>query len=135
VKVFPRRASWRPPACPICTLEARTTETRFGKRHECCGLWSWNGAPLETYATHEARKIAHAAFDKLWQEGGLDRTRAYRLLAEDLGLPGDEAHMARMDAETAMKVPFAVVRIWAQAIREGREGKKTPVELFEWPLE
>ena len=36
--------------CPMCREEAETTVTRFGYRHECCGLHSWNGKPLVAYA-------------------------------------------------------------------------------------
>ena len=32
--------------------------TRFGPRDDCCGLWSWGGAPLADAATHAARKAA-----------------------------------------------------------------------------
>jgi len=99
------------PICPSCGQPAQATETKFGTRHDCCGMHSWHGKPLETQATHDARKRAHAAFDPLWKHGPLSRKRAYQLLAQKLGLSGAECHISLMDEGTALLVPDAVMQI------------------------
>ena len=100
------------PICPRCGKPAEATETKYGTRHDCCGLHSWHGKPLETQGTHDARKRAHAAFDPLWKHGGpLRRKDAYKVLARKLRLPGRECHISLMDEGTALLVPDAVMEI------------------------
>lgn len=99
------------PTCPICGGEAYEVKTRFGFRHSCCGLWSWDGAPLVDERTHEARKAAHAAFDPLWRKHGLSRSQAYKMLSARLGIPRRDCHMKLMDADTAVRVPKIVQTI------------------------
>jgi len=41
------------------------------------------------------RMEAHNAFDRLWQSGMMSRTAAYRWLQVQLGLPPEEAHIAK----------------------------------------
>ncbi len=93
------------PICPKCGERAERSMTRYGLRHDCCGLWSWGNHPLADRATHEARKAAHAAFDPIWQKGKLPRSEAYGRLAAMLNIPGEECHMKLMDAATAARVP------------------------------
>lgn len=62
-------------------------------------------------ATHEARKAAHAAFDPLWRDGILSRSRAYKELAKELGIKPDDCHMKLMDAKTARRVPGIVASL------------------------
>lgn len=97
--------------CPVCGEHAMRSKTRYGDRHECCGMHSWNGAPLATPQTHAARSAAHAAFDAIWKSGRIKRGTAYQLLAEELGLSRADCHMKIMDEETALKVPAAAKRI------------------------
>jgi hypothetical protein len=66
---------------------------------------------LSDAATHEARKAAHASFDALWKSGLLSRGRAYKLLAEAMGMTRDECHMKLMTAEQARHVPTIAARI------------------------
>lgn len=101
----------KPPACPVCPKcgrKAFAVDTRYGVRHKCCDLWSWDGAPLMDAATHEARKAAHAAFDTLWKQHGMKRSEAYRSLSAELGIKPKDCHMKTMDAKTALRVPRAV---------------------------
>lgn len=101
------------PICPKCKGVAKETTTRYGLRNQCCDLWSWDRFPLADAKTHEARKAAHAAFDKLWKGKGkvMKRGQAYGALRRELGLTGDECHIKLMDAETAGRVPKAAKRI------------------------
>ena len=100
------------PVCPSCGKAAERQATRYGVRHACCGLHSWDGKPLVDEATHRARRKAHDAFDHLWKSGAVRRKRAYALLREELGITSAECHMALMPRELAERVPLAVDRIW-----------------------
>lgn len=93
------------PICPICGSEAKESETKFGIRHDCCGLWSWNGAPLVNRETHKARVTAHAAFDRLWRSGLMKRSDAYKALADKLNVARKECHIKMMSAEMASRIP------------------------------
>lgn len=95
------------PTCPICGAKARTVMTSYGRRHSCCDLWSWEGAPLVSADTHQARQRAHSAFDPLWKRHGIPRSEAYAQLAKELGLTPQQCHMKLMDVETANRVPAA----------------------------
>ena len=90
--------------CPICKKDAYYLGTRNGQRNDCCGLWSWDDAPLVDADTHEARIKAHEAFDFLWENKHMTRERAYRWLAETMGLSKDDCHIKQMDADAARKV-------------------------------
>ena len=109
------------PLCPACGQPAIPTTTRYGKRHACCGLWSWDGKPLADGATHAARIAAHDAFDTLWRGESrvTRRSHAYALLRDELGLAKHECHMAQMDLATASRVPAAAERIRARMKEEG----------------
>ena len=47
----------------------------------------------------------------LWQSGLVGRSRAYMLLAEELGLRPEDCRMKLMDRVTAERVPGAVYAI------------------------
>lgn len=96
-----------PPVCPVCGRFARQTQTQYGLRSQCCGLWSWDGKPLVDEATHRARNAAHTAFDKLWQRGHMKRSRAYKWLQHNLQMK-EEPHMATMDVVQCTRVVAVV---------------------------
>lgn len=100
--------------CPCCGLRPTTTYTKWGERHDCCGLWSWEGKPLVDAETHAARRAAHEAFDPLWQEGSMTRSVAYLALRRVMRLNEKQCHMARMTKEHALAVPAAVEKIRAR---------------------
>ena len=91
--------------CPTCGFPPVKTETRFGPRLDCCGLWAWGDNPLADRETHEARRRAHEAFDPLWKSGRMSRTKAYTQLAKAMGLSPSDCHMKQMTAEQAKRVP------------------------------
>ena len=90
--------------CPECGCVAEQVKTRFGIRHQHCGLWSWGYKPLVSAETHEARKKAHIVFDEVWKSGKMSRSEAYRRLSEALNLPNDRCHIAEFDAYQCEKV-------------------------------
>jgi hypothetical protein len=98
--------------CPVCGGRPKERHTPYGVKRECCGLWAWGKhAPLVDAETHQARQYAHKVFDSLWQSGLVDRTRAYALLAQELGIDPADCHMKLMDKQTAWRVPSAAHRI------------------------
>jgi hypothetical protein len=101
--------------CRRCGFPPERTQTAYGLRLDCCGLWAWGEHPLADRATHEARKAAHAAFDPIWKRGHLSRGEAYRRLAEAMGLSSDECHMKLMTAEQASRVPDIAACLLAEA--------------------
>jgi len=90
--------------CQECGGDAVPTQTRFGVRHDCCGLWSWGGKPLTDRATHEARRRAHESFDRIWVGSHLSRTKAYRGLSEHLEMAPRDCHISLFDVDTCQKV-------------------------------
>lgn len=105
------------PICPACGSLAKASNTRYGIRHTCCGLHSWDGKPIVSQQVHDARQRCHAAFDPIWQKAdiayeitepvGSDahakavkrirksmRNRAYHFLSFVTGLPEPECHMS-----------------------------------------
>jgi len=60
--------------------------------------------------THEARKLAHSSFDRLWKYEGYTRGGAYELLRKEFGV----GHIAEMDSGTALKVPMFVLKLLTQ---------------------
>lgn len=101
------------PICPKCGERAKRTETQWGLRHDCCGLWSWGNKPLVCAETHNARKEAHRVFDALWTSGWLSRGEAYQALSWATGWTESDCHMMHMPLERARQVPAAVRKIWA----------------------
>lgn len=74
--------------------------------HTCrayVGLHPHTDIPLGTLAdatTRLARQSAKAAFNPLWQSGGLPRSQAYDWLAAQLGMPVEQCHFGWFDADT-----------------------------------
>lgn len=97
--------------CPICKVEPRRSLTSYGVRLDCCGLWAWGDHPLTDADTHKARRNAHTAFDSIWREGLMSRSKAYKLLANELNIPIADCHMKLMTFDQASQVPEAARRI------------------------
>ena len=51
-----------------------------------------------------ARRRAHKAFDQTWERLGMHRSAAYQWLADRLGIPVNECHMACFDVATCDRV-------------------------------
>ena len=90
--------------CPRCGEPARITQTKYGERASCCGMWSWHRKELADRDTHSARIQAHAAFDDLWKGGHLSRGECYRRLQVEMGMTSKECHMSIMTAQDALRV-------------------------------
>jgi len=101
---------------------AELFEKSYGMVWACqpCGAWvgvhkgDGKNRPLGTLAnaeTRHARKMAHSRFDPIWQsrlgKGKAKwkvRSGAYAWLAEHLGIPTDQCHIAMFDLKTCVRV-------------------------------
>lgn len=117
------------PLCPVCGGISLAQPTKYGARYSCCGLWSWDAAPLVDADTHKARKEAHEAFDVVWRGGHMTRSEAYKSLAIALGLSPPECHIKLFDAVTcarvvafAKHVMFGKLRAEIEAIKRNSGG-------------
>lgn len=105
------RAERNKTRCPKCGQKPKASETRYGTRLDCCGLWAWGNHPLADERTHNARRAAHDAFDSIWHFGLTSRSHAYALLAEGMELDPADCHMKLMSAEQAGRVPAIAAQI------------------------
>lgn len=80
-------------------------------------------ATAEARALADARYRAHRWFDLLWMKYRMGRDRAYRFLANAMGLTYEEAHIGRLSIEQCEKL-IAVVR---RVVPEGRFDELPPV--------
>jgi hypothetical protein len=49
------------------------------------------------------QRLAHAAFDPLWKEFGMNRLDAYQWLAEKMKIPGSQCRISMFDIEQCRK--------------------------------
>jgi len=114
--------------CPYCGRVARLVDSKAIYRESHGMVWlcdpcrAWVGVhkndgknrPLGTLANSEtrvARRMAHERFDPLWR-ARLSKSRpkykvrgeAYTWLAERLGIPVDDCHIALFDLKTCVRV-------------------------------
>lgn len=70
-------------------------------------------------ATRRLRSQAHKQFDKLWQDGLIDREKAYGELSNHLMLTADQCHIAMFDADKCK----ATIAFAKQRVRELKQLK------------
>lgn len=111
--------------CPYCKSKTKTVpqkfiyNTTFNPKRSiiCCVNYpkcdSYVGTDdegitlgrLANKALREAKKQAHEHFDKLWREGYLKRSTAYRKLGEFLDeIPEEYIHIGMFNVDTCNKV-------------------------------
>lgn len=109
--------------CPYCRQAAALTrgseiyphrpdlrDTPFYRCGACdaqVGCHPGTRDPLGTLANRElrqARRAAHAAFDPLWREQRMSRTKAYAWLAAALGRPAASCHIGMLDVAACQLV-------------------------------
>lgn len=110
------------PLCPYCGSTAVLRDSRmiykrsYGpiwicpKYPECdsyCGCHKGTKQPLGRLANRElreAKKAAHAVFDRLWKSGEMTRKSAYRWLARKLGMRHYDCHIGEFDLALCQRV-------------------------------
>lgn len=81
--------------CPTCGQNAKVTQTKYGRRNDCCGFHSWGRRELVSAEVHTLRQKFHAVFDPIWKGGAivwLPRGEAYSVLAMLTGFPQRDCH-------------------------------------------
>lgn len=68
---------------------------------------------LTNAAGRTARRAAHAAFDSLWNSGGLSRNKAYAWLAKSLDIPLEECHIGHFGEARCARVVELVTEYFA----------------------
>lgn len=108
-------------SCPYCGQQAEYVDSAeiygrsYGMVYLCrpcdayVGVHEGTDQPLGRLANRELRRWrnrAHAMFDPLWQRGRFRRRRndAYAWLAEKMGLPKEETHIAMFDIPQCKQV-------------------------------
>lgn len=87
----------------IYPYRADLAELKFWRCAPCnawVGVHNGTETPLGILAKAELRKLksqVHALFDPIWKEKRMKRSKAYRWLAEGLGIPKDECHVGMFD--------------------------------------
>lgn len=92
--------------CPECQGPMKLRPGKFGQFYACLRYPDCkgahgahpNGEPKGfpgNAATRAARILAHAAFDRLWQGGGMSRDAAYRWMQVALGMTKKQAHIGK----------------------------------------
>lgn len=85
----------------------------YSKKFYLCACGAYCGTHVKTELalgvpagpeTREARKEAHAEFDRLWQTGKINRSEAYEWLAMTLDIPKKDCHIGSMMAPMARRV-------------------------------
>jgi hypothetical protein len=110
------------PTCQYCRKEARlvTGKHIYPHRPDLSRKRFWrcdncdahvgakeNGDPRGPLANARLRQLrmeAHAAFDPYWKGGSMSRTKAYKWLADQLGITEREAHIGSSDEEFCRRV-------------------------------
>jgi len=59
----------------------------------------------------ELKKEAHALFDPHWEPDRKKRDRAYKKLAEKMGIPARQCHFGWFDKETILRA-IAILKVW-----------------------
>lgn len=107
--------------CPYCGNQAEYIDSEaiygrsYGMVYLCrpcdayVGVHKGTDKPLGRLANAKLRRwkqAAHAAFDPLWQTGPYrgKRNKAYRWLAEQMGLPVKETHIGMLDVDKCKRV-------------------------------
>ena len=92
--------------------------------------------PMGTLADKALRKKrhdAHVALDSLWKNGVMSRKEAYRLLQLSMGLPAEDAHIAKFSAARCDEV-IALSRRFRAAADKAAYAKLLELVCDEWEL-
>lgn len=74
---------------------------------------------LADKSLRQAKMRAHAAFDPLWKELGMQRRMAYAKLADALGTPVEDCHIGMFDEATCVRVVAVCGLLRQEALAAG----------------
>lgn len=111
------------PICPYCNQPSIlvTGHKIYPHRSDLYSKHFWQCEPCRAYVgchpnttnplgrlanalLREAKMLAHAAFDPIWQSEEMTRSEAYAWLATTLGISPDDCHMGMFDEDTCHRV-------------------------------
>lgn len=111
----------KPIHCPYCNARAELIDSKriygrsYGNAWMCWPCDAYVGchktgdgrSPLGRLANAElrqAKRNAHAAFDPVWQSGRMNRSKAYKWLADALGIHKRACHIGMFDVDMCGRV-------------------------------
>ena len=122
----------RTPRCPYCENNSVLTDSAevyggrsYGPIYLCrpcnayVGVHRGTTIPLGRLANselREAKRKAHAAFDPIWKGKAMSRSKAYRWLANQLGIAKSRCHIGLMSLEECQRT-IEVCREWKAVAR------------------
>lgn len=134
--------------CPYCgvgadLIESKAIHSKYIKYEllyvcrnfpECDSYVSANPSTLQpngTLANAELRywrKRAHKEFDKLWKDWGMWRRYAYFILAQEMNLPKEKAHIGLFDVEQCKQVVLIFSNMPAPEMRPPAPKPSKPIK-------
>ena len=96
------------------------------------GVHKGSSDPLGRLANKELRvwkMRAHAAFDKLWRDGKMQRREAYRWLSQAMNLRSEETHIGMFDEQQCERVCHLSYEISKPREVAGRHSRQTDFSL------
>lgn len=105
--------------CPYCGKAAAFVDSKavydasYGMIYLCKPCKAYVGVHKDTDKAlgrladknlRDAKIAAHAAFDKLWKEGAMDRKTAYSYISQRLGIPIQYTHIGYFNVATCKQV-------------------------------
>ena len=117
--------------CPVHGTELHSLPTKYGLRWSCsvpdCNVIWWGNkdtTPAD-YETRQARKGAHATFDRLWQgpDAVMSRGEAYEWLQRTFELSPENAHIGLFTKAQCEDLCYAVRR-WMGKDRQDKKGQE-----------
>lgn len=128
--------------CPYCQEDSILVHSseiygkgkNYGMMWACFPCGAWVGCHGDTdralgrladRTLREAKKAAHAWFDPLWKKTTRSRNKAYKWLAETLGISGRVCHIGYMDVEQCREVVRVCAEVWVKVgwIKEQQKPK------------
>jgi hypothetical protein len=91
--------------CTYCGSKQRASDSDCGMPFRCRTRTVRKAAHSERIEQVQMyKRLAHQAFDPLWQSGLMGRDAAYSWLAEQLGIPKKYTHIAMFGIGTCKRV-------------------------------
>jgi hypothetical protein len=94
--------------CPVHKTNMQEQVTKYGLRFSCpdCDMVGWEGdnSTPANKTTRDARMAAHSVFDKIWRNGHIKRSDAYKRLSKRMKLPQKDTHIGMFNEDQCQRV-------------------------------
>lgn len=124
------------PICPYCNQfsELVTGKTIYPHRKDLYKLKFFLCEPCDAYvgchgtseqplgrlanaSLRKAKSAAHRAFDPIWKQKHMSRSKAYKWLSNVLGIEAKDCHIGMFDEDQCSRVEYAASQYLAQQER------------------